>query len=233
MKFHDDKSDIYPLKGFLTCPTHGTSITAYGARGRLGELHHYYLCTKSKDCGQRHRIEDVHESIEDILSVISVNASVVNLYRKTLEKLFEKDDYQRRDEIARTKSEIEKIKSRLATLQDQFLDSVISPSDYHTMKQKVEKDLTGLELKLKGLKEDKSPFKEYVNQTVPMLENIVEYYRKSDGKTKKKILGCIFSKKLVFEKGRVATNVFNPTIQVLLNTSKVFRKSGTKKRGRK
>ena len=42
MKFHEDKTDIYPLKGFMTCPVHGTSINAYGARGRLGELHHYY-----------------------------------------------------------------------------------------------------------------------------------------------------------------------------------------------
>ena len=62
-----------------------------------------------------------------------------------------------------------------------------------------------------------------------MLENIEEYYTKSDGKTKKKILSCIFSKKLVFEKGRVATFEFTPTIQVLLNTSKVFKNSGTKK----
>lgn len=38
-----------------------------------------------------------------------------------------------------------------------------------------------------------------------MLENIVEYYRKSDGVTKKKILSCIFSKKIVLEKGKVAT----------------------------
>jgi len=31
-----------------------------------------------------------------------------------------------------------------------------------------------------------------------MLENLLEYYRKSDGATKKKILGCIFDEKLVF-----------------------------------
>lgn len=31
-------------------------------------------------------------------------------------------------------------------------------------------------------------------------ENLLEYYRKSDGATKKKILGCIFSEKLVLEK---------------------------------
>jgi hypothetical protein len=34
-----------------------------------------------------------------------------------------------------------------------------------------------------------------------MLENLLEYYRKSDGATKKKILVCIFAEKLVFEKG--------------------------------
>jgi len=56
------------------------------------------------------------------------------------------------------------------------------------MKQRVEKDLMGLELRLRDLKEDKSPYKVYINQTVPMFENIVEYYRKSDGVTKKKIL---------------------------------------------
>jgi hypothetical protein len=36
----------------------------------------------------------------------------------------------------------------------------------------------------------------------------LESDRKSDGATKKKILGCIFSKKLVLEKGRVATLEF-------------------------
>jgi hypothetical protein len=66
-------------------------------------------------------------------------------------------------------------------------DNQISPQDYQNMKQRVEKDLTGLQLKLKDLKEDKSPYKTYINQTVPMLENIVEYYRKSDVTTNKKI----------------------------------------------
>ena len=38
-----------------------------------------------------------------------------------------------------------------------------------------------------------------------MLENIAEYYKKADEKNKKKILACIFSKKLILEKGKVAT----------------------------
>jgi len=61
-----------------------------------------------------------------------------------------------------------------------------------------------------------------------MLENLVSYYRKSDGNTKKKILSCIFSKKIILEKSKVATYEFTTPIQVLLNASKVCR--GTKKR---
>jgi len=32
-----------------------------------------------------------------------------------------------------------------------------------------------------------------------MLENLLEYYRKSEGVTKKKIIGCIFAEKTVFK----------------------------------
>jgi len=105
-----------------------------------------------------------------------------------LEKLFDKEDSMRKDEITKTEREIEKIQSRITSLQDQFMDKQIDPHDYHLMKQRVEKDQVGLSCKLKELKSDKSPFKEYIKHTVPMLENLVSYYRKSDGITKKKIL---------------------------------------------
>jgi|GEM_PF-6841951 len=44
-----------------------------------------------------------------------------------------------------------------------------------------------------------SPFMVYIQKEVPMLENLLEYYKKSDGVTKKKIPGCIFAEKLVLE----------------------------------
>ena len=61
------------------------------------------------------------------------------------------------------------------------------------MKERTEKTLTGLELKLKNMKQTTSLSKTFINKEVSMLEDIAEYYKKSDGKTQKKILGCIFS----------------------------------------
>ena len=55
-----------------------------------------------------------------------------------------------------------------------------------------------------------------------MLENLLEFYKNSDGKTKKKILSCIFSEKIHFDENKVAAICFQKPIEVLLNASKVL-----------
>lgn len=55
-----------------------------------------------------------------------------------------------------------------------------------------------------------------------MLENLLEYYWKSDGATKKKIPGCIFVEKLVLEKRKVATPVFTESVQLIFRISEVL-----------
>jgi len=228
MKFHDDKSDLYPLKGLLKCPEHDRSLTAYACRSHTGKLHHYYLCCKDK-CKQRHRIQDVHESLEDILFQISCSAQIVNLYRKTLEKLFEKDDYIRRDEIQRTRKEKERLETRKANLQNDLMDRVISPQDYQDMKSRVEKDLVLTKDNLTDLQKQTSPFKNYIQNEAPMLENLLEYYRKSDGATKKKLLNTIFAEKLIVVNGKVTGYNFTEPIKLMLRIRKSIANSKEKK----
>ena len=224
MKFHDDKSDLYPLKGLLKCPEHDRSLTAYACRSHTGRLHHYYLCCKDR-CTQRHRIQDVHESIEDILSDISCSAQIVNLCRKTLEKLFEKDDFQRRDEIQKTKKELEKLELRKSNLQNDMMDRVITSHDYQDMKGRVDKDIVMVKDKLTDLQQQTSLFKVYIQKEIPMLANLLEYYRKSDGVTKKKILNNVFAEKLIVINGKVIEPVFTEPIQLILRISEVMRRS--------
>jgi site-specific DNA recombinase len=62
-----------------------------------------------------------------------------------------------------------------------------------------------------------------------MLDNIVKYFRNADGVTKNKILSCIFIGKLVLENGRVAATPFSVPVQIILNITKGFERSGKKK----
>ena len=167
--------------------------------------------------------------IEEILSTISFSAQTVNLYKKVLEKLFEKEDLNRRDDIQRMKKEIEKAEARRSNLQGLILDGKISPGDYNEMKGKVDKDLVLFKSKLNGLQDEPSPYKTYISKTLPMLENLTGFYKQADGQTKRKILSCIFSEKLVLEKGRVATMSFTEPVQVLFKIAKELQKAKNKK----
>jgi site-specific DNA recombinase len=216
MRFHDDKSDLYPLKGFLMCPVHKTSLTAYGCRSRSQRIHHYYICNKCKESDQRHRISEVHREVEILLSQVELNAQILKMYRRTLEKVLDREDINRRVEMEKLNKEIDKCETRKQNLQIKFMDEEITSSDFHEMKTKIEKDLSRLKDRLNYLRQEGTPYKNYITKEVPMLENLVEFYRKADGKTKKKILGCIFSEKLIFEKGKSCNQPFSKPVSILL-----------------
>ena len=61
------------------------------------------------------------------------------------------------------------------------------------------------------------------------MENLLEFYRGCDGKTKKRILSCIFSEKIYFQENGDATISYHQPIVVLMNTSKVLERSENKK----
>jgi hypothetical protein len=62
-----------------------------------------------------------------------------------------------------------------------------------------------------------------------MMENVLEYYQKSDGKTKNKILSCILSEKISFDENKDAAISFVTPIEVLLNASKGLKRGKKEK----
>jgi len=74
-----------------------------------------------------------------------------------------------------------------------------------------------------------STYKNYITKQVPMLENLVPFFRNADGRTKKKVLSCIFSEKMTLENGRVATTPFSQPVSILLMIIKELEGSKNKK----
>ena len=107
MKFHEDKTDLYPLKGHLCCKKHNLSLTAGKSKGRYG-IYHYYLCSVKNATCKRYPIDWVHGLVENELSKIQLSANVFKAYRSILERLFDNEDIERKRNIVKTNSEIEK-----------------------------------------------------------------------------------------------------------------------------
>jgi len=125
---------------------------------------------------------------------------------------------------------IEKAEARKSNLQDLILDGTITPQDYQDMKGKVDKDLVLFKGILSGLMDQPSPYKTYISKTVPMLENLTGYYKAAYGQTKKKILGCIFSEKLVLKKEELQLPPSRNPYKLCLRLPRFYKVQKIKKR---
>ena len=226
MKFHDDKSDLYPLKGHLICPVHGRTLSAYGSKGR-NNIYHYYVCTKNK-C-PRYPIDWAHKEVERILSNIQFSAQTIKSYKVVLEKLFSIEDVERKNTLLRIEGEIKRLQTQKQFIQGQYMDGLLPSSEYQELKNSIDVKLFENERNFKDLSEVLTPYNEYLTNHIPMFEDLVSFYQKSNGKIKKKILSCIFSKKLYFENGKAAAPSFTQPIEILINASKVLENSKNKK----
>ncbi len=228
MKFREDKTDLYPLKGHLCCKVHNLSLTAGKSKGRYG-TYHYYLCSvKNKKC-KRYPIDWVHDVVERELSQIQFSANVFKAYHSILERMFENEDVERKRNLAKTISEIEKKNEQKNNIQELLRDGKLTIEEYRELKNPIDSDIFRLEKIQSELNEQFSPYKEYINNHVPMLENLLGFYQNSSGKVKNKILSCIFSEKIHFDENKVAAISFQKPIEVLLNASKVLQKSKKEK----
>ncbi|WP_166233187.1 hypothetical protein, partial [Aquirufa beregesia] len=138
------------------------------------------------------------------LKSIQISAETVKLYRKVLESIFDRESGDKVKEMTKNQVDIEKLEQRNQNIQNMLMDGKLEPSEYHRMKDINDRELAQIKHKVEHLQEHGSTYKNYIKKEVPLLENLVSFYQRSNGETKRKILGCIFSEKFVLENKKVA-----------------------------
>ena len=216
MKFHTDKSDLYPLKGFLKCPLHGRSLSAYGSKGGSGNIYHYYVCTYPGSRCNRYTIDWTHDFIISILVKIKLSVQLIKEKRKVFETLITQESSIRTSTIKKTEDELIKLRLQLTHLRDEFLKRNINGETYQELRTEIESNIYHTELNLRDIVDEQNPLKKFLFNDVPTLEHIVEFYKKSSGVLKRRILSCIFSEKIYFNKEKDATIVYTKPIEVIL-----------------
>jgi len=215
MKFHIEKSDLYPLKGFLKCPIHGRSLSAYGSKGRK-HIYHYYVCTYPGSKCPRHPIDWTHNFIVSILEKIKLSVKLINDKKKIFEILLKQEISLRTNTIKKTEDDLIKLRHQLILLRDEFLKKNISGETYQELRTEVESNIYHTEINLRDIVDEQTPLKKFLFEDVPTLEHVVEFYQKSTGVMKRRILGCIFSEKIYFNEEKDATIIYTKPIEVIL-----------------
>ena len=228
MVFHEEKSEQYPLKGMLICPEHNRVLTGSKSKGN-GGFYHYYQCTFSGCKNKRVPIGEAEKVVESILEKISVSAEYIKRYKTILSGYFRTERGETELQIKKLGIELEKWENSLVKIKEDYFSMKLSPSVYSELKDDLELKKANAAIRLKQLKEVVNPAQDYLNENVPILANILGFYRKSSGKIKNRLLGCIFSEKIGFQNGKNTTIPLNPAISVLMSMKGVLEGTKTKK----
>ena len=105
----------------------------------------------------------------------------------------------------------------------------ITSVDYNDMKTRIKSEISEKQDQLKNLQTVKSPFKTYLPKNLPLIQNLSQYWDKSDRETKRKILGCIFKDKFENFDFESCNHIFTPEVESILLASKVLQVGKNKK----
>jgi site-specific DNA recombinase len=139
--------------------------------------------------------------------------------RKVFETLISQEKSIRTNTIKKTEQELLTLRHQLTHLRDEFLKRNINGETYTELRAEVESKIYHTELNLRDMVDEQNPLKKFLFEDVPTLEHIVEFYQKSTGVMKRRILGCIFSEKIYFNEEKDATIIFTKPIEIILQIS--------------
>ena len=126
-------------------------------------------------------------------------------------------------EIKQLISEKNKLEKMKISAEDKFFGDLISTNDYQAANSRYLKQIEDLNYKISILKDLDKGFEDKLDFTANFLTNLPQYFESSDAEIQKKLLGSIFTEKLVFDGNKYRTPFVNPAINILCNKNKGYR----------
>ena len=108
------------------------------------------------------------------------------------------------------------LRLQLIHLRDEFLNRNINGDTYQELRTEVESNIYHKELNLRDMVDEQNPLKKFLFEDVTTLEHIVDFYKKSTGVMKRRIISCIFSERIYFNEEKDATIIYTKPIEVIL-----------------
>ena len=137
----------------------------------------------------------------------------------------------RTNTIKKTEDSLTQLRHQLTHLRDEFLKRNINGETYQELRTEVESNIYHTEINLRDIVDEQNPLKKFLFEDVPTLEHIVEFYQKSTGVMKRRILGCIFSEKIYFNLEKDATISYTKPIDVIFQIFNELQSHRNKKVG--
>ncbi|RZJ76306.1 MAG: recombinase family protein [Flavobacterium sp.] len=219
-------NENFPLKGSLICPVCEKQITASKSKGNGGH-YEYYHCTAK--CKVRYKKEVLHENVAQMLTKISLNKNVADLYKEVLSDLIsqsEDDTARRRKELVGEKESLEKL---VIDAEDRLMKNELKAELFDRITTRYEASIREIEASIGQLERNDLNLGKYVEDSVKLLCDMGGLFNQLKDSKKGGLLRTIFPENLVVEKEGLRTNSTNTVLELLSREYRGLEKAKMKK----
>ena len=208
----------YPLRGLMVCNKCGKNLTASSSKCNGGK-HYYYHCFD--DSKNSISTENVHKTVKRVLSTMSVDEEIKNLYLQEFENEYGKKKKDEKTAKVKSEKKISALKKKLTNVQDLFIEGSLSKEDYNQITDRYKLDLVELNASLEETPSvNHKELKEHITWGFGFVENLAKYYEQGTIEAKRLIIGLMFPEKFTFEKNQLQTNLLGDVFLLLCNGSR-------------
>ena len=150
------------------------------------------MCISGKGFGE-------YNFITTILGGIKLSVDNINKHRRVFESIIKNESQLRTNSITHIEQELTTQRHQMTHLRDEFLKRHISGDTYQELKIEVESNIYNNEVNLRDIVDEQSPLRKFLFDDVPLIGDVVEFFKQSNGMMKRNILRCIFSEKIYFD----------------------------------
>ena len=201
-----------PLRGLLQCPKCHSSWTGSGSKGN-GGTYFYYHCQNG--CKERVKAEEANLVFSDYLKSFQVHPEVSSLYMAIMEDIFKTKEGDREKEIDRFQKTLAELESKLFKVDKMYVDGELEKDSYQRMKASYKDKIQRLQAQITRLTTTDTNFMKYCHYGMSLLGNLDFHYSQASPYIRKKLLGSIFTGKLIFENGNYRTTGLNEAVALI------------------
>ncbi|TYQ00223.1 DNA invertase Pin-like site-specific DNA recombinase [Tenacibaculum adriaticum] len=213
--------EIMPLRGgVLECSKCGRNLTGSPSKSRNGSYTFYYHCDTKKGCGERFRIDLAHYELEVLLNSLKPPKEVVELFKEILIDSYKSNQSNRINTIKKLKKQRAQIEEKLDNTTEKYIENAIDKESYLRLKNKYKEQISSLTISIDEYSDYQKDISLYIDFGINLLTCLSTFYKKARTEIKRKIIGSIFSEKLIFEDKKYRTAKLNDAISLIFSNSK-------------
>ena len=218
------------LRGHLLCNSCGKKLTGSFSTSRTKKRYPYYHC--QNECKERFSTTLADDEFNNFLKDFQLKPEMSSLLSEMIKRGMDDSKKSIYRELKSIEKSVNVNHSRIDNIYDKYADNEISKLEYDDLKNNYLSKIRELKAEKSNLKSINTDKTEQLSNTIKLLSNLANFYKKIDFELKQKLIGSIFNENLIFDGKKYRTNKSNKLVELIFLKVNELKKLKIKKAGK-